>query len=77
MFHPPRAEMRFPVAPAARRLRAQVYRPLLCVDPLLPFPPSSVRPAEKKKKKASQEEISHPITGGASTPAAGAPQSEC
>lgn len=28
-------------------------------------------------KKASQEEISNPITGGASTPAAGAPQSEC
>lgn len=28
-------------------------------------------------EKASQEEISNPITGGASTPAAGAPQSEC
>lgn len=28
-------------------------------------------------KKASQEEISNPITAGASTPAAGAPQSEC
>lgn len=28
-------------------------------------------------KKASQEEISNPITGGASTSAAGAPQSEC
>lgn len=55
-----------------RRL-AQVYHQPLPVDGLLPFPPSSVRLAEK----ASQEEISKPITRGASTSAAGAPQSEC
>lgn len=51
----------------------QVYHQLLPVDGLLPFPPSSVRLAEK----ASQEEISNPITRGASTSAAGAPQCEC
>lgn len=55
-----------------RRL-TQVYHQQLPVDGLLPFPPSSVRLAEK----ASQEEISKPITRGASTSAAGAPQSEC
>lgn len=54
-------------------LLTQVYHELLAVDGLLPVPTSSVWLAEK----ASQEEISNPITRGASTSAAGAPQSEC